>query len=102
MRPGDQFRVQTGYDRLNEAAALNSAADEHLWTILVQYGLTKEEAARATEGVDQYLDLPHLLAVTQIGCYICEQPYDRVATQPCRGNPVGYRSDGEPVYASGG
>lgn len=98
MALGDQYRVQIGYDRLNEAAELNGAAGEHLWTILVQYGLTKEEAARASEGVDHFLDLPHLLAVTQIGCYICEQTYDRVATKKCRGHPIAYRSDGEPVY----
>ena len=87
MKPtllGHQYRITTGFDRLNEAEALNKKAGEHLWVILVTYGLTAEEAAVAIEGIDQLLDPKHLLAVTQIGCFICEETYEDVVGKPCR------------------
>lgn len=84
---GERYRVTTGYDRLDKAAAQNAHAGAHLWIILVTYGLTGEEAAVATEGIDQLLDPSHLLAVTDIGCYICEQPYSEVVGKPCAGEP---------------
>lgn len=34
-----------------------------------------------------------------VGCYRCEARYaDRVAAEPCPGNPDGYRADGEPYW----
>lgn len=95
---GEQYRVQTGFDRLDQAAALNAAAGEHLWVLIVTYGLTAEEAAVVHEGVEQLLDRSHLLAVTQIGCYLCELPYEQVVGQKCRGNPVSYGPGGEPQW----
>lgn len=87
MPAGDQYRVETGYDNLDRAAGMNGAAGEHLWIIICTYGLTREEAAVAHEGVTQLLDSDHLLAVTQIGCYICEQPYEIAASRRCPGEP---------------
>lgn len=87
-RPGDRYRVTVGYDRLDQAAALNAAASAHLWILITTYGLTDEEAAVAIEGIDQLLDRDHLLAVTGIGCYICEQPHSLVAGKPCAGEPA--------------
>ena len=86
-RLGEHYHVQVGFDRLDEAAALNSAAGAHLWVILTTYGLTDQEAAHASEGVDQLLDVAHLLAVTGIGCYICEGLYVEVVGKPCPGDP---------------
>jgi hypothetical protein len=86
-RPGEQFRVTVGYDRIDDAVALNEAARAHLWIVIVTYGLTDEEAAVASEGVEQLLDGAHLLAVVGIGCYICEQRYKDVVGKPCTGKP---------------
>jgi len=80
--PDTHFRVTTGYDRLNEAEHLNKQAGAHLWVVLLTYGVTAEEAAIAIEGIDQILDADHLLAVTQIGCYICEKEYDEIVGKP--------------------
>ncbi len=98
-RLGERYRVTEGYDRLDAAAAQNAGHGAHLWILLTTYGLTNEEAAVATEGIDQVLDRDHLLAVTTIGCYLCEQPYREVAGKPCKGHPTSYGPDGTPQWS---
>lgn len=88
MQPGDQYKAYMGFQRLDDAEAKNKAAGAHLWITQVIYGLTDEEAARTGEGVSVLLDPPHLLAITPIGCFICEQPYDSVVGTPCKGEPA--------------
>lgn len=95
---GERYRITEGYSRLDAAAEQNAAQGAHLWIILTTYGLTGEEAAVATEGIDQLLDRDHLLAVTTIGCYLCEQPYREVAGKPCQGHPTHYAPDGTPMF----
>lgn len=87
MRPGERYRVHAGFDRLDHAAAQNMQAGAHLWTLLVSYGLTDQEAAHATEGVDTLLDADHLLSVSPLGCFICERYYEDVVGKPCAGDP---------------
>lgn len=89
MKPGDKYVVHVGFDRLDEAVEMNSKAGAHLWTLIVQYGLTDQEAAHASEGVQVVMDRDHLLATFPIGCYICEQLYEDCAGKPCPGNPPG-------------
>ena len=99
MKLGERYRVTEGYDRLDAASAQNAAQKAHLWILITTYGLTDEEAAISSEGVDQLLDVDHLLCVTQIGCYICEQPYREVAGRPCRGFPTSYAPDATPQWS---
>lgn len=80
-----KFRVNPGYEVLNKAAATKAAAGAHLWIVLVTYGLTSQEAALASEGVHALLDQDHLLGVTGIGCFNCEERYDKAVGKPCRG-----------------
>lgn len=99
---GEKFRrEQAGHDKLAEAAKMNRDAGAHLWIVATIFGLTAEEAASARQGVTQLLDLDHLLDVSEIGCFICEHIFEKVAKQECKGEPIGYGKDGEPLFASG-
>lgn len=80
---GSQFRVQTGFERLDEALSLNRAAGAHLWVIATTYGMTDQEAAHGQEGIDVVMDQAHLLAVTPVFCYRCEKPYTEAVGKPC-------------------
>jgi hypothetical protein len=98
--PGDRFVAAVGSDRLDRAAAMNTRAGAHLWIIATSYGLTDQEAANGIEGVQVLLDDDHLLSVTAIGCYICEQPYSEAVGRRCKGEPVAYDMR-TPIYRDG-
>jgi hypothetical protein len=102
-RPGDQFKADVAPGFLDEVSAGYEKAGRHLWITNAIYGLTDEEAAHATEGITIYLDRPHLLHVTIVGCFLCEKPYEEaVKDERCKGNPVRYEGpSGRPVYADG-
>lgn len=87
MKPGEQFVAHVGFDRLDRSAAMNQAQGEHLWVLLTCYGLTDEEAAHADEGVQVILDSDHLLSVSPIGCYTCEELYEDAVGTKCSGEP---------------
>lgn len=87
MKPGEQFVAHVGFDRLNQAASMNQAQGEHLWVLITTYGLTDEEAAHAGEGVQVMLDDAHLLAVSSVGCFTCEQLYEDSVGTKCPGEP---------------
>ena len=87
MKPGEQFVARIGFDRLVGAAEMNQAQGEHLWVLITAYGLTDEEAAHSEEGVQVILDSAHLLSVSPIGCYTCEQSYEDAVGTKCPGEP---------------
>lgn len=93
--------VTQGSEVLDRAMADHARLGEHLWTVMVVYGLTAEEAATAGEGVTANLDADHRLSVSTIGCVLCEQVYEQVVGKPCKGNPVGYDTKGVPIYRDG-
>lgn len=89
---------------------------QHKWIALVPYVLTDDEARRLS-GHDRRPinpipvaspppdDRPVLRveAIIQkdvaIGCWTCEQPYnEKVAAEPCPGEPASYDAQGEPIY----
>jgi hypothetical protein len=87
----------------------------HIWRAFVVYKLDDEDAAKfyagppgpvlnarrgeidptrvtlTAEMIDQ--------GMSNVGCLTCEQPWMVCRHKPCPGEPVDYKSNGEPIYA---
>jgi hypothetical protein len=58
---------------------------EHLWVMFAIYRVNPA----AWNGEDVLLDEENLATAGQIGCYVCEQPYEkRLTYRRCPGRPT--------------
>ena len=62
-------------------------SETHLWIATGAYHLS-DETLRNMENNPLLLDLENLLMEPQIGCYVCEEPFQmRLLTRKCKGEP---------------
>jgi hypothetical protein len=62
--------------------------DEHVWIATVAYRLSPETCRAAENGDQLNLDKENL-AVIEVGCFVCEQPWStRLSYRKCTGEPA--------------
>ena len=102
QRLGESFGyVQEDHSRIEDATRKAEREGQHLWMVIATYHLSRHEARDVGESKTVMLDADHLLDVSGVGCFVCEQTYEHAHGKKCKGQPVSYAPSGAPIYADG-
>lgn len=72
---------------VHRVPAYDPRSGDHLWITMAVYRIDPV-AMTADDGVPVHLDNENLISVGAMGCYYCEQPYERrLLCRRCPGNP---------------
>jgi hypothetical protein len=82
------FEAGITFPGVPDKARLRAPAGAHVWVAVVMYRLSTESAEAAMTATAQvHLDMENL-ALINVGCYLCEQPWSaQTARRRCSGEP---------------